>query len=155
MTDSLDNQTTDLIDLAGDIVSAYVSNNSTPASELPGLIQTVHAALTRLTSGMAEPAPEEVHEKASPAQIRKSVTPSGIVSFLDGRTYKTLKRHLTGHGLDPHSYRQRYGLPADYPMVAPDYAAQRSALAKSIGLGRVGDNSANAQPKAKGRGKAA
>ena len=141
MTDRADNQTTDLIDLAGDIVSAYVANNSTPASELPGLIQSVHAALTRLASGLAEPAPEEIHEKATPAQIRKSVTPSGIVSFLDGRTYKTLKRHLTGHGLDPHSYRQRYGLPVDYPMVASDYAAQRSALAKSIGLGRVGDSS--------------
>ncbi|MBY0364506.1 MAG: MucR family transcriptional regulator [Phreatobacter sp.] len=155
MTDSLDNQTTDLVDLAGDIVSAYVSNNSTPASELPGLIQSVHAALTRLASGLVETAPEEIHEKPTPAQIRKSVTPGGIVSFLDGRTYKTLKRHLTGHGLDPHTYRQRYGLPADYPMVAPDYAARRSALAKSIGLGRVGDSSENAQPQAKGRGKAA
>ena len=155
MTDRADNQTTDLIDLAGDIVSAYVANNSTPASELPGLIQSVHAALTRLASGLAEPAPEEIHEKATPAQIRKSVTPSGIVSFLDGRTYKTLKRHLTGHGLDPHSYRQRYGLPVDYPMVASDYAAQRSALAKSIGLGRVENRSEDAQPKAKGRGKAA
>jgi predicted transcriptional regulator len=155
MTDSTDNQTIDLIELAADIVSAYVANNSTPASELPSLIQSVHVALTRLASGMAEPAPDEVYEKATPAQIRKSVTPSGIISFLDGRTYKTLKRHLTGHGLDPHSYRQRYGLPADYPMVAPDYAAQRSALAKSIGLGRVGDSSEDAQPKAKGRGKAA
>jgi hypothetical protein len=93
MTDSLDNQTTDLVDLAGDIVSAYVSNNSTPASELPGLIQSVHAALTRLASGLVETAPEEIHEKPTPAQIRKSVTPGGIVSFLDGRTYKTLKRH--------------------------------------------------------------
>lgn len=155
MTDSPDNQTTDLIDHAGDIVSAYVANNSTPAAELPGLIRSVHAALTRLASGMTESAPEEIHEKATPAQIRKSVTPSGIVSFLDGRTYKTLKRHLTGHGLDPHSYRQRYGLPMDYPMVASDYAAQRSALAKSIGLGRVGDSSEDAQPKAKRRSKSA
>ena len=155
MTNSFDNQSSNLIDLTGDIVSAYVSHNSTPVSELPGLIQSVQAALTRLATGMAEPPPEEVHEKATPAQIRKSVTPGGIVSFLDGRTYKTLKRHLAGHGLDPHSYRQRYGLPADYPMVAPDYAAQRSALAKSIGLGRVGDRSEEPQPKAKDRGKAA
>lgn len=155
MSDNTDNQTVDFIDLASDIVSAYVSNNSIPPSELPSLIQGVHAALTRLASGAAEPAPEEIHEKASPAQIRKSVTPGGIVSFLDGKTYKTLKRHLTGHGLDPHSYRQRYGLPAEYPMVAPDYAAQRSALAKSIGLGRLSERSEEPQPKAKGRGKAA
>jgi predicted transcriptional regulator len=155
MTDSADHQTADFIELAGDLVSAYVSNNSLPTSELPTLIQSVHAALTRLDSGMAEPAPEEVPEKATAAQIRKSVTPGGIVSFLDGRTYKTLKRHLTGHGLDPHSYRQRYGLPADYPMVAPDYAAQRSALAKSIGLGRIVDRSDESQPTAKGRSKAA
>ncbi|KQO63359.1 MULTISPECIES: MucR family transcriptional regulator [unclassified Methylobacterium] len=155
MTDSADNQNSDLVDLAGDIVSAYVANNSLPTSELAGLIRSVHAALARLTTGVAEPVPEEAPEKATPAQIRKSVTPAGIVSFLDGKTYKTLKRHLTGHGLDPHSYRQRYGLPADYPMVAPDYAAQRSALAKSIGLGRVGDRSEAPQPTAKGRGKAA
>lgn len=155
MSDSTDNQAVDFVDLASDIVSAYVSNNSIPPSELPSLIQGVHAALTRLASGSAEPTPEEIPEKASPAQIRKSVTPSGIVSFLDGKTYKTLKRHLTGHGLNPHSYRQRYGLPADYPMVAPDYAAQRSALAKSIGLGRVADRTEEPQPKAKGRGKAA
>lgn len=155
MSDSTDNQTVDFVALASDIVAAYVSNNSVPTSELPSLIQGIHAALTRLASGAAEPAPEEIHEKPTPAQIRKSVTPGGLVSFLDGKTYKTLKRHLTGHGLDPHSYRQRYGLQADYPMVASDYAAQRSALAKSIGLGRLGDRSEEPQPKAKGRGKAA
>ena len=155
MSDSTDNQAVDFVALASDIVAAYVSNNSVPTSELPSLIQGIHAALTRLASGAAEPAPEEIHEKPTPAQIRKSVTPGGLVSFLDGKTYKTLKRHLTGHGLDPHSYRQRYGLPADYPMVASDYAAQRSALAKSIGLGRLGDRSEEPQPKAKGRGKAA
>ena len=77
-------------------------------------------------------------DKPTPAQIRKSVRPEGIVSFIDGKTYKTLKRHLTKHGLNPQSYRDRYGLPGDYPMVAPSYAAQRSALAKAIGLGRPG-----------------
>ena len=76
--------------------------------------------------------------KASAAQIRKSITADAIVSFLDGKPYKTLKRHLTTHGLQPHTYRQRFGLPDDYPMVAPNYAAQRSALAKQIGLGRGG-----------------
>lgn len=154
MPDISDNQTIAFVDLASDIVAAYVSNNSVPISELPSLIQGVHAALAQLATGATEPAADETHEKPTPAQIRKSVTPSGLVSFLDGKSYKTLKRHLTGHGLDPHSYRQRYGLPADYPMVAPDYAAQRSALAKSIGLGRVGDRAENAPPKAKGRSKA-
>ena len=77
-------------------------------------------------------------EMPSAAQIRKSINPDGIVSFIDGKTYKTLKRHLTSRGLDPKSYRARYGLPADYPMVAPSYAAQRSALAKTIGLGVPG-----------------
>jgi predicted transcriptional regulator len=76
--------------------------------------------------------------KPSGAQIRKSIRDDGIVSFIDGKTYKTLKRHLTKHGLDPQSYRERYGLPANYAMVAPSYAAQRSALAKAIGLGQQG-----------------
>ena len=155
MSDKIDNQAVDFVALASDIVAAYISNNSVPTSELPSLIQGIHAALTRLASGAAEPAPEEIHEKPTPAQIRKSATPGGLVSFLDGKTYKTLKRHLTSHGLDPHSYRQRYGLPADYPMVASDYAAQRSALAKSIGLGRLSERSEEPQPKAKGRSKAA
>jgi predicted transcriptional regulator len=81
--------------------------------------------------------------------------PDGVVSFLDGKTYKTLKRHLGTHGLDPVSYRQRFGLPADYPMVSPNYAAQRSALAKSIGLGRVAGRAEDEQPQAQGRKKAA
>lgn len=155
MTDITDNQTTDFLELTGDIVSAYVSNNSIPTPELPGLIQSVHAALTQLATGGDKAAPQETHEKATSAQIRKSVAPGGLVSFLDGKTYKTLKRHLAGHGLDPHGYRQRYGLPADYPMVAPDYAAQRSALAKSIGLGRGGDYSEETQLAVEGHGKAA
>jgi predicted transcriptional regulator len=153
MSDSTDNQAVDFVALASDIVAAYVSNNSVPTSELPSLIQGIHAALTRLASGAAEPAPEEIHEKPTPAQIRKSVTPGGLVSFLDGKTYKTLKRHLTSHGLDPHSYRQRFGLPADYPMVAPEYAARRSELAKSIGLGRITGRDEDEQPQ--GRKKAA
>ncbi len=139
----------DIVELAGDIVSAYVSNNSVPASELPALIGSVHAALSGLAPGAA-PAAEPVAEveKPTPAQIRKSVTEDGIVSFLDGKTYKTLKRHLTTYGLDPRAYRERFGLPADYPMVAPGYAAQRSALAKQIGLGRPG---AQAERQAGGR----
>ncbi|SFM89788.1 ROS/MUCR transcriptional regulator protein [Methylobacterium pseudosasicola] len=78
-------------------------------------------------------------EKPTPAQVRRSVQQDGIVSFIDGQAYRTLKRHLTAKGLSPQSYRERYGLPADYPMVAPSYAERRSALAKAIGLGVPGN----------------
>jgi predicted transcriptional regulator len=127
--------------ITAELVAAYVSNNSLPVSELPALITRVHDAIAALASGTT---PAETGtatpdvERPGPAQIRKSVRHDGIVSFIDGKTYKTLKRHLTGHGLDPKSYRDRYGLPADYPMVAPSYAEQRSALAKAIGLGQPG-----------------
>ena len=129
----------EIVTYASDIVSAYVSNNSLPANELPALIGGIYAALTSLArpDGAVAEAAEPV-EMPSSAQIRRSVTPSGLVSFVDGKTYKTLKRHLTKHGFDPQSYRQRFGLPADYPMTSPSYSAQRSALAKEIGLGRPG-----------------
>ena len=123
-----------------EIVSAYVSNNSVRADDLPELIASVHAALTRLGK-TAEPAAGI--EKPTPAQIKKSVTPDALISFIDGKPYKTLKRHLTGHGLDPYSYRQRYGLSADYPMVAASYTAKRSELAKSFGLGQARRTRAN------------
>lgn len=148
MSENADIQTTDFVDLTGDIVAAYVSNNPVRPSDLPDLIRTVHAALHGLVDGTVAVAPEAEIEKPTTAQIRKSVTPDGIVSFVDGKTYKTMKRHLTGHGFDPQSYRQRFGLPADYPMVAPNYAAQRSALAKSIGLGRPSGRVEAAQPTA-------
>ena len=129
-----------LTELAGEIVAAYVSNNPVPVTELPKLIQTLHSAISELASGGASDASASAVEVEKPtvAQIRKSVRDDSIVSFIDGKTYKTLKRHLTGHGLDSKSYRDRYGLPSDYPMVAPSYAAQRSALAKAIGLGVPG-----------------
>jgi predicted transcriptional regulator len=94
-------------------------------------------------------------EKTSAAQVRRSVRPNGIIGFLDGKTYKTLKRHLTTHGLDPYGYRARFGLPNGYPMVAPAYAAVRSELAMSIGLGRIADRSEGEQSSAQGRKKAA
>ncbi len=125
--------------LASDIVSAYVSNNSVPVADLAALIGNVHAALSRLGDGTAvTPAAAAPVEHPNAGEVRRSIGRDGIVSFLDGKTYKTLKRHLTSHGLNPRSYRERYGLPADYPMVAPSYAEQRSALAKKIGLGRPG-----------------
>jgi predicted transcriptional regulator len=127
-------------ELAAEIVSAYVSNNPVPPADLPALIARVHQAVSGLatTAGADAAAPGGEVDKPTPAQIRKSVRDDGIVSFIDGKIYKTLKRHLSANGLDPHSYRERYGLPSDYPMTAPSYAAQRSALAKAIGLGQPG-----------------
>lgn len=127
-----------LIELASDLVSAYVSNNPVPMSELPHLISHVHAALSKIMGGAEVDAWVEAEEKATPSQIRNSVMPDALISFIDGKPYKTLKRHLAAHGLDPRSYRQRYGLPTDYPMVASGYAEQRSQIARAIGLGVPG-----------------
>ncbi|WP_283205824.1 MucR family transcriptional regulator [Methylobacterium cerastii] len=127
--------------MASELVAAYVSNNRVSVTELPGLIGSVHAALNGITSGTGvagTKAPAEEIEKPTAAQIRKSIRPDGLVSFIDGKAYKTLKRHLTKHGLDPHSYRAKFGLPDDYPTTAASYSAARSALAKNIGLGRPG-----------------
>lgn len=128
---------TDAARLTTDLVSAYVANNRMPIAELPALIASVHATLNGLASCAPDAVPQAV-ERPTPSQIRKSIKPDALISFVDGRAYKTLKRHLATHGLDPDAYRQRYGLPSDYPMVAASYAAQRSELAKSIGLGRRG-----------------
>lgn len=122
------------IELTVGLVSAYVANNSVPAAELATLIATTHAALAGL-GGSATPATPAV-AKATPAQIRKSITHGALISFEDGKPYKTLKRHLRVLGLDPEAYREKWGLPRDYPMVAASYSEARSALAKSAGLGQ-------------------
>lgn len=124
-----------LIDLAADIVSAYVSNNTVATGDLPGLISEVYAALQRTSSGVA---PEPQPEPLKPAiPIKKSVTPDYIVCLEDGKKFKSLKRHLrTQYGVTPEEYREKWGLPPDYPMVAPNYAQARSDLAKKMGLGQ-------------------
>ena len=134
MTDNTQAPQLDRVELAADLVSAYVSNNSLPAADLPGLIVQVHSALAALSAPAA--APEDSVEKATPTQIKKSITADALISFLDGKPYKTLKRHLSTHGLDFETYRARYGLPADYPTVSANYSAARSALAKDLGLGQ-------------------
>jgi predicted transcriptional regulator len=124
----------DLIDLAADIVSAYVSNNSLPVGDLPTLISEVHRALNNTQKGVHEPEPEPLKPAVNP---KKSVFPDHIVCLEDGKKFKSLKRHLRTHyDLSPEEYREKWGLPADYPMVAPSYAAARSALAKKMGLGQ-------------------
>ena len=139
MTDPLACSVQNLRNVAAKIVTAYVSNNPIPASELPALLEKAHAAIIGLSTGASYDAPVRAEvEKPTPVQIRKSVRDDGITSFIDGKTYKTLKRHLSANGLDPRSYCERYGLPVDYPMVASSYAERRSALAKAIGLGVPG-----------------
>lgn len=126
----------EFIELTADIVSAYVANNPIPANELPDLIQQIHQTILSLSSNGSSAEPSI--EKQKPAvPIKKSVTPDYIISLEDGRKFKSLKRYLqTSHGMTPDEYRAKWSLPADYPMVAPNYAAQRSMLAKNIGLGR-------------------
>ena len=135
-----------ILDLTAGIVAAYVSRQAVAQADLPGLMRTVHDGLLALQQSPAAFAlPNELApavDRPTPAQIRKSIQDEGLTSFLDGKPYKTLRRHLTAHGLTPDSYRMRYGLPADYPMTAPGYAAQRSALAKAIGLGVPGAQAA-------------
>jgi predicted transcriptional regulator len=127
------NNPPNFVDLAAGIVSAYLSNNTVPASEIPNLINEVHAALTRVARG-----PDARREPQKPAvPPKRSVTPEHIVCLEDGKKFKSLRRHLKSqYGLTPEQSREKWGLPADYPMVAPNYAATRSALAKKMGLGR-------------------
>lgn len=122
------------IELTADIVSAYVSNNSVSASDIPSLINQVHTALMRVSSGQNE-APAEPLKPA--ISVKKSITPEYIVCLEDGKKFKSLKRHLrTQYNMTPEQYRDKWGLPPDYPMVAPNYAAARSQLAKQMGLGQ-------------------
>jgi predicted transcriptional regulator len=140
-----------LIELTTEIVGAYVLANSIAASDLPGLIHGVHQALTG--AGQPAAAPEESDVKATPAQIRKSISPDTLISFEDGKPYKSLKRHLSTRGMTPDDYRAKWGLPKDYPMVAPNYSAQRSALAKTLGLGRKAAPAPEPVAEKRGRGR--
>ncbi|MCJ2123394.1 MucR family transcriptional regulator [Methylobacterium sp. J-077] len=163
MDDDLEARPLDVRHLTANIVTAYVSNNHVQVSDLPKLLASVYAAVVAAAQGHG-PAPavsEGPVEKPSAAEIRRSVGRDALISFEDGKPYKTLKRHLTGRGLTPEGYREKWGLPRDYPMVAPDYAERRSALAKAIGLGRpsggasAGDAPGRAEPKVQRRKKSA
>lgn len=124
----------EIVELTADIVSAYVSNNTVAAGDLPQIISDVHAALSRATGREAPPAREEM-KPAIP--VKKSVTPDYIVCLEDGKKFKSLKRHIRTHyNLSPEQYREKWDLPHDYPMVAPNYASARSQLAKKMGLGQ-------------------
>ena len=122
------------VDLAAEIVSAFVAHNSLRSADLPALIESVHAGLVRIANGSA--IAEEQPAPTAAVTIRKSITPDYLICLDDGRKFKSLRRHLTRLGMTPEQYRAKWNLPSDYPMVAPNYAAQRSVLAKKIGLGQ-------------------
>lgn len=126
----------DLVSLSVELVSAYVTNNTVTASELPKLLSDIHGVLRAMNAGIGQ---EPAEEKLVPAvPVKKSVSPDSIICLEDGKAFKSLKRHLqTRYGLTPRQYREKWNLPADYPMVAPNYAAARSALAKAAGLGQL------------------
>jgi predicted transcriptional regulator len=122
------------VDLAADIVSAYVTKNAVPIAELPTLIASVHSALSKTAQGTTEQPQEELRPAVS---IKKSITPDYLICLDDGKRFKSLKRHLrTAYNLTPDQYRARWNLPSDYPMVAPRYSEARSSLARTMGLGQ-------------------
>ncbi|KMO27618.1 MucR family transcriptional regulator [Methylobacterium variabile] len=124
-----------IVTLTADIISAYVSSNHLQSGDLPKLISDVYGALNEMAQGSKAP-PEPAHPKATASEIRRSITHDFLISFEDGKSYKTLRRHLTLRGLTPEAYRQKWGLPHDYPMTSASYSEQRSELARSLGLGQ-------------------
>ena len=123
-------------ELATEVVASFVSSNPLPKSELPALIHAVHVTVARLAAEQNS-APPQIEPMAPAVPIRRSITPEFLICLEDGKQFKSMRRHLAGLGLSPDQYRKKWNLPADYPMVASNYAAQRSALAKKIGFGRV------------------
>ena len=128
---------TDLVTLTAEVAAAYFDNNTVEIDDIGRVISGIHQAL----AAIGKPSVEEegpTEDRQTPAQIRKSISPDHLISFIDGRKFKTLKRHLSLHGMTPADYRDYYGLPSDYPMVAPNYSAARSSLAVAAGLGQGG-----------------
>jgi len=151
MSASLPVEETSRTALTADVVAAYVANNSVAAGDLPQLIASVHQTFSALLS----PPPPEAEKPIPAVPIRKSITPDYLISLEDGKSYKSMKRHLGRLGLTPAEYRTKWGLPHDYPMVAPNYAKQRSELAKALGLGQQRRKPPEPSPSApkKGRGR--
>lgn len=146
MTEENNRQNADLMELTADIVAAFVQNNAVPVAGLPDLISSVNSALASLV----QPAVVEEPTRTPAVNPKKSVFPDHIISLENGRKFKSMKRHLGLLGMTPDEYRTKWGLARDYPMVAPSYAAQRSELAKAIGLGRkAGANTSTKKEPAK------
>lgn len=146
-----DTKRANTIELAADIVAAFVSHNSLPVADLPGLIASVDAALRQLSG--AQPSSPPTNKPEPAISVRKSVTPDFLVCLDDGKKFKSLRRHLAKLGLTPEEYRAKWDLPADYPMIAPNYAAQRSEMARKMGLGqtrkKAAPNGGGRKPKAR------
>lgn len=144
-----------LRELVADVAAAYFGHPHVNATDIPAVISEIAKALGSVSASPGEaeaPSPAEpAHTRATPAQIRQSVTPDALISFETGKPFRTLKRHLSVLGLTPAEYRQKWGLPRDYPMTAPNYSAHRSQMAKSLGLGR---KAAAPPPAPKSRGRA-
>jgi predicted transcriptional regulator len=130
MSAHMEDNSTSLLEPTASVVAAFVAKQNISSTDVPALIAAVHKALSSL---LAPEAPETV--KLTPAQIRKSITSDALISFEDGKPYRTLKRHLTTRGMTPAEYKAKWGLPSDYPTTAPSYSAMRSAMAKALGLG--------------------
>ena len=143
-SDRVEMEADETVGRAARIVAAYVSHNSLPPAELTGLLAAVHAAFAGLGQEEVPAKPET--PRATPAQIRRSITSEALISFEDGKPYKTLRRHLTLRGLTPEAYRVKWGLPGDYPMTAQIYSEKRSALARELGLGRKASEVAAPEP---------
>lgn len=126
-----------LVAVASGLVAAFVANNHVQVADLPVLIRSVHDTLVRLAAGGSAASSVEPEKKLSPAEIRRSIRSDALISFEDGKAYKTLRRHLTVRGLTPEAYRTNWGLPTDYPMTASSYSATRSQMARELGLGRL------------------
>jgi len=131
-----------LRDLVAEVAAAYFWNSHIPPAEIPTVVQQIATSLAAVRTAPAaaeQPAEPEptAQRKATPAQIKKSITPDALISFEDGKPYKTLKRHLSTQGMSLAEYKEKWGLPKDYPTVAPSYSAARSAMAKASGLGAL------------------
>ena len=131
-----DSKPLDSVSLAAEIVAAFVANNHVQVSELPNLLASVHGALAKIAGGKTTPETQEPATLTPAVSVRKSISPDRLICLDDGKKFKSLKRHLRSLGMTPDQYRTKWNLPGDYPMVAPNYASQRSALAKKIGLGQ-------------------
>jgi predicted transcriptional regulator len=136
----MDDDKTDIRELVATVAAAYFSNSHVTPGDIPTVISQIASSLGAVSAPVSarEPETATTTPKRSPAQIRKSITPPALISFEDGKGYKTLRRHLTVKGLTPEGYREKWGLPRDYPMVAADYSAARSTIAKELGLGQKG-----------------
>ena len=148
-----DAPSTDLVQLTAEIIAAYVAHNSLPPAELPAVLNSVHVALGGL--GKVHAIEQQPTEELKPAvPIKKSITNDYLISLENGQKFKSLKRHLmTTYGMTPQQYREKWGLAKDYPMVAPAYAQSRSALAKSLGLGRKAMPTPSPAPRQKKAGR--